>query len=97
MTEAFIFTTTIKVDSTTLVVMLVSAGLGSYIGAGIISKMDDKKVQLIMGIALFVTSVLMFLGLPWVNMLPGGGNEIGLTGTKLIIGAVGKTLYLVRL
>ena len=90
MTEAFIFTTTIKVDSTTLVVMLVSAGLGSYIGAGIISKMDDKKVQLIMGIALFVTSVLMFLGLPWVNMLPGGGNEIGLTGTKLIIGAVGN-------
>ena len=90
MTEAFIFTTTIKVDSTTLVVMLVSAGLGSYIGAGIISKMDDKKVQLIMGIALFVTSVLMFLGLPWVNMLPGGGNEIGLTGTKLIIGALGN-------
>lgn len=90
MTEAFIFTTTIKVDPTTLIVMLVAAGLGSYIGAGIISKMDERKVQLVMGIALFITAILMFLGLPWIDLMPGGGNEIGLTGTKLIIGAIGN-------
>lgn len=90
MTEAFIFTTTIKVEPITLIVMLASAGLGSYIGAGIISKMDEKKVQLIMGVALFITAILMFLGLPWINLMPGGGNEIGLTGSKLIIGAVGN-------
>lgn len=90
MTEAFIFTTTIKVDPTTLIVMLAAAGLGSYIGAGIISKMDERKVQLVMGIALFITAILMFLGLPWIDLMPGGGNEIGLTGTKLIIGAVGN-------
>ena len=90
MTEAFIFTTTIKVDPTTLVVMLAAAGLGSYVGAGIISKMDEKKVQLVMGIALFITAILMFLGLPWVDLLPGGGNEIGLSGVKLVIGAVGN-------
>ena len=90
MTEAFIFTTTIKVDPTTLVVMLAAAGLGSYVGAGIISKMDEKKVQLVMGIALFITVILMFLGLPWIDLLPGGGNEIGLSGVKLVIGAVGN-------
>ena len=90
MTEAFIFTTTIKVDPTTLVVMLAAAGLGSYVGAGIISKMDEKKVQLVMGIALFITAILMFLGLPWIDILPGGGNEIGLSGVKLVIGAVGN-------
>lgn len=90
MTEAFIFTTTIKVDPTTLIVMLAAAGLGSYIGAGIISKMDERKVKLVMGIALFITAILMFLGLPWIDLMPGGGNEIGLTGTKLIIGAVGN-------
>lgn len=90
MTEAFIFTTTIKVDPTTLVVMLTAAGLGSYVGAGIISKMDEKKVQLVMGVALFITAILMFLGLPWIDLLPGGGNEIGLSGVKLVIGAVGN-------
>ena len=90
MTEAFIFTTTIKVDPTTLVVMLAAAGLGSYVGASIISKMDEKKVQLVMGIALFITAILMFLGLPWIDLLPGGGNEIGLSGVKLVIGAVGN-------
>ena len=90
MTEAFIFTTTIKVDPITLLVMLAAAGFGSYIGAGVISRMDERKVQLVMGIALFITAILMFLGLPWIDLMPGGGNEIGLTGMKLVIGAVGN-------
>ncbi|WP_300277138.1 sulfite exporter TauE/SafE family protein [Peptacetobacter sp.] len=89
-TEALIFTTTIEVEPITLITMLAAAGIGSYIGAGIISKMDEKKVQLVMGIALFATAILMFLGLPWIDLMPGGGNEIGLTGVKLVIGIVGN-------
>ncbi len=89
-TEALIFTTTIEVEPITLITMLAAAGIGSYIGAGIISKMDEKKIQLVMGIALFATAILMFLGLPWIDLMPGGGNEIGLTGVKLVIGIVGN-------
>ena len=92
-TEALIFTTTIEVEPITLITMLAAAGVGSYIGAGIISKMDEKKVQLIMGIALLATAVLMFLGLPWVNLMPGGGDAIGLTGGKLIIGIIGNFIF----
>ena len=92
-TEALIFTTTIEVEPITLITMLAAAGVGSYIGAGIISKMDEKKVQLIMGIALLATAILMFLGLPWVNLMPGGGNAIGLTGGKLIIGIIGNFIF----
>ncbi|MED9947724.1 MAG: sulfite exporter TauE/SafE family protein [Peptacetobacter hiranonis] len=89
-TEALIFTTTIEVEPITLITMLAAAGAGSYIGAGIISKMDEKKIQLVMGIALLATAILMFLGLPWINLMPGGGNEIGLSGVKLVIGVVGN-------
>lgn len=89
-TEALIFTTTIEVEPITLITMLAAAGAGSYIGAGIISKMDEKKIQLVMGIALLATAILMFLGLPWINLMPGGGNEIGLSGVKLVIGIVGN-------
>ena len=92
-TEALIFTTTIEVEPITLITMLAAAGVGSYIGAGIISKMDEKKVQLIMGIALLATAILMFLGLPWVNLMPGGGDAIGLSGAKLIIGIVGNFIF----
>ncbi|HBG5385423.1 TPA: TSUP family transporter [Clostridioides difficile] len=89
-TEAFIFTSIIPVDGVTLVSMVVAAAVGSYIGAGIIAKMDERKIQLVMGVTLALTAILMLLGHPWINLLPGGGNELGLTGVKLVIGVIGN-------
>ena len=90
MCEAFIFTTVIKVDPVTLFAMLIAAAVGSYIGAGIISKLDEVKIQLVMGIALLVTAVLMFCSK--MGYMPGGGEEIGLTGIKLLIGILGNAV-----
>lgn len=86
--EAFIFTTVIKVDSITLISLLGAAVVGSYVGAGIISKMDERKIQIVMGFALVVTAILMLLA--QLGLMPGGGNATGLTGAKLIIGVVGN-------
>lgn len=86
--EAVIFTTVIEVESITLVSMLAAAALGSYLGAGIIAKMDEVKVQKVMGLALLVTGVLMLLG--QLKLMPGGGDAIGLSGVKLVIGVVGN-------
>ncbi len=86
--EAFIFMTAIEVESITLVSLLVSATVGAYAGAGIVSKMDEKKVQMFMAIALLVTVGFMVAG--QMGWMPGGGEAIGLTGTKLIIGIVGN-------
>lgn len=88
--EALIFTTVIEVDSLTLVALIAAAVIGSYIGAGVIAKMDEKKIQLIMGIALAVTAVLMFLSHPWIKLFPLGGDATGLTGIRLAIGVVGN-------
>lgn len=86
--EAFIFTTVIKVDSITLISLLGAAVVGSYVGAGIISKMDERKIQIVMGFALVVTAILMLLA--QLGLMPGGGNATGLTGGKLVIGVVGN-------
>ena len=59
--EAIIFTTVIEVEPLTLISMLVAAAAGSYLGAGIIAKMDEIKIQKVMGIALLLTAVLMVL------------------------------------
>lgn len=88
--EAFIFTTVIEVDSLTLIALIGAAVVGSYIGAGIIAKMDERIIQLVMGIALAITAVLMFLAHPAVNLMPGGGDATGLTGVSLAIGVVGN-------
>lgn len=90
MFEAFIFTTVIKVDPLTLFSMLIAAAVGSYIGAGIIAKMDEAKIQLIMGLALLATAVLMFCSK--MGYMPGGGEAIGLSGVKLAIGVVGNAI-----
>ncbi|MCC3869807.1 sulfite exporter TauE/SafE family protein [Terrisporobacter mayombei] len=88
MCEAVIFTTVIDVEPVTLVTMLAASAVGSWLGAGIISKLDEIKIQKIMGIALLVTGVLMTLSA--LNLMPGGGEAIGLTGIKLVIGIVGN-------
>ena len=88
MLEAVIFTTVIAVEPITLVTMLAASAIGSYLGAGIISKLDELKIQKIMGLALLVTGVLMALSA--LNLMPGGGEAIGLSGIKLVIGIVGN-------
>jgi uncharacterized membrane protein YfcA len=86
--EAFIFTTVIEVEPVTLISLIGAAVIGSYLGAGVISKMDERKIQIIMGIALAVTATLMLLA--QLGLMPGGGDSIGLTGMKLVIGIVGN-------
>lgn len=86
--QALIFITIIEVDPLTLVLMLLSAAVGAIIGAGIVSKLSEKKIRLAMGIALLITASFMLArNLEWIK---GGGDAIGLHGGKLIIAIVGN-------
>jgi uncharacterized membrane protein YfcA len=86
--EAFIFITVIKVEPLTLVLLLASATLGAYLGAGIISKFSEKRIRIVMGFALLVTAFMMFSS--QMGWMPGGGEEVGLHGGGLVIGVVGN-------
>jgi uncharacterized membrane protein YfcA len=85
-TEALIFITEVKVEPLTLFGMLTSSAVGAYFGAGIIAHFSEQRIRLVMGIALFVTAFLMVAGMQ--GWMPVGGEEIGLTGGKLIFGIV---------
>lgn len=86
--EAFIFIKVIEVEPVTLISMLAAATIGAYAGAGVVSKMDEKKVQMFMAVALLVTAGLMIAG--QMKWMPGGGEAIGLAGGKLIAAVVGN-------
>ena len=88
MLEAVIFTTVIEVEPLTLISMLVAAALGSYLGAGVIAKMDEVKIQKVMGVALLITAILMIC--KQLGLIQGGGDAIGLSGIKLIVAVVGN-------
>jgi uncharacterized membrane protein YfcA len=80
--EAFIFIAVVKVDPVTLVGMIAAAALGAWLGAGIVSRLPRRKVQIGMGTALLVMAVL-FLA-KQLDWMPPGGDELGLTGLKLV-------------
>ncbi len=87
--EAYIFITEVKVDILTLVVLIVAAVVGAYFGAGVISKMDSRTVKIVMGFALLAVAAIMLVGeLGLIANLGEGNTATGLTGGKLVIGAV---------
>ncbi|MGI6065205.1 MAG: TSUP family transporter [Bacillota bacterium] len=84
--ESLIFITIIQVDPLTLISMIVASSLGAFFGAGIVANLPEKKIQLGMGIALFVVALTMIAG--QLDLMPIGGDAIGLTGGKLIIAII---------
>ncbi len=84
--QALIFINIIEVEPITLLLMLFSATAGAILGAGIVAKMSEKKIQIIMGFALLVTAFFMLASkMQWIQ---GGGTSIGLSGYKLAIAVV---------
>ncbi len=86
--QAYIFTQIVPVDSTTLILMIVAAVLGSWLGAGVVSGWPRRKVQIGMGCALIVAASLMLMA--QLNLMPGGGTLLKLEGTRLIVGLAGN-------
>lgn len=83
--EALIFIQATKVKPLTLITLILASVIGSYIGAGIVARTDERIIQIIMGVALFISAVMLLLSV--LNVLPIGGAALGLHGTKLIIAA----------
>ena len=86
--QAFIFITIVKVDVSTLVLLIASATIGAWFGAGFISKFNRRVIQLIMGIALAFTALLMIASV--AGFVEGHGSDTGLTGSILIAGIIGN-------
>jgi uncharacterized membrane protein YfcA len=88
--EAIIFMTVIKVEIITLVTMVAASVIGAIWGAGIVARLPEKTIRLVMGIALLITAFLMICRhLGFIEAL-GTGDAIGLTGSKLILAVAGN-------
>src|SRR3954466_15201656 len=86
--QAFIYTKLVPVDPTTLILMIVAASVGSWVGVGVVVHWPRRKIQIGMGIALLGAAALMLM--TQLNVVPGGGDALGLTGARLGIGLGGN-------
>jgi len=87
-TQAFIYTRLVPVDSKTLVLMIVAACVGSWLGAGVVVHWPRRKIQIGMGLALLGAAWLMLM--QQLNLSPGGGDALSLTGARLPVGLAGN-------
>ncbi len=81
--QALIYITIVQVDFRTLLLLIASSVIGSWIGAGVVVRLPRRPIQLGMGVALAAAGVLMTMSA--AKLMPGGGEALALTGTKLIV------------
>ncbi len=86
--QAFIYTKIVPVDSRTLVLMIIAAIVGAWLGAGVVARWPRRRVQLGMGIALLAAAALMLISQLGAN--PAGGTALALTGPRLIMAVAGN-------
>lgn len=87
-TQAFIFITIVEVEPVTLLLLIVAAVLGTWLGAGVVSKWPRRNIQIGMGIALLVAAALTLQAI--FDKKAAGGTAFELTGVKLLLGIVGN-------
>lgn len=86
--EALIFIAIVNVAPLTLILLIAAAIAGAWLGAGIVAKWPRRYVQVGMGLALIAAGI--FFMMKNLNILQGGGNALGLSGTLLWIGVAGN-------
>jgi uncharacterized membrane protein YfcA len=84
--QAFIYITIVKVDVITLTTMIGASCVGAWLGAGIVSGLPRRKIQLGMGSALLALAVVV--ALTALKVIPGSGTAQMLTGSKLAFAIV---------
>lgn len=89
-TQALIYIAIIDVDMKTLVLLILAAILGTWLGAGIVASWPRRNVQIGMGLALLAAAALTLRQVLSVEVPEGTALE--LTGTKLILGFLGNFL-----
>jgi uncharacterized membrane protein YfcA len=86
--EAVIFILVVNVEMKTLVLMIAAAVAGAWIGAGVVARWPRRRIQIGMGVLLFIAAGIIVARL--TKSVPGGGDALGLDGARLAIGLAGN-------
>lgn len=84
--EALMFTSTVKVEFTTLIPFVICGVIGAVVGNRIVRRVSARAVTLGMSAGLMIAALLMLAGK--LDIIPAGGDLTGITGIKLVIACV---------
>jgi uncharacterized membrane protein YfcA len=89
--QAFIFIPMIEVEMKTLVSMIVATVLGGWLGAGVVTRLPRRGIQIGMGAALLVASAFLVGKLLYGD--PEHPGTLGLDGGLLVAACVGTFVF----
>lgn len=78
--ETILFITVIKVQPVLLACMVAAAAAGAWLGAGVVSRMPRRSIQLFMGVALLLAA--SFFAMSNLGAFPAGGTAFALAGWR---------------
>jgi len=82
--QALIYVTIVEVDFRTLVLLILAAVIGSWLGASVVAGWPRRNIQIGMGFALLVAAGLMVMSA--LGLAVPAGTALALTGPKLQLG-----------
>jgi uncharacterized membrane protein YfcA len=86
--QAFISIALVRVEMTTLVLMIAASVAGAWLGAGFVSRWPRRRIQIGMGVLLFVAAGVMIARQG--NFVTWQGDALGLAGPWLALGIAGN-------
>ena len=89
--ETVLFVTAVTVEPVLLACMVASATAGAWLGAGLVSRLPRRTIQLFMGVALLIAA--FFFVLKNLGAFPPGGTAFALAGWRFAL-AVGVSFVL---
>jgi uncharacterized membrane protein YfcA len=88
---ALAYISAISVEPKTLVLLIAAQMTGAYFGPRFVVRMPVNRIRMFMGIGLVLAAFFVVAGK--FNLMPSGGEAIGLSGGKLALGIVLMVVY----
>jgi len=98
--ETVLFITAVTVQPVLLVSMIATAAAGAWLGAGVVSRMPRRSIQLFMGVALLIAAFFFAMRnvhelsvghgdiVRFLDIFPPGGEAFGLDGWRFAVAVV---------
>jgi uncharacterized membrane protein YfcA len=98
--ETLLFVAAVTVQPALLVCMVATATAGAWLGAGVVSRMPRRSIQVFMGVALLIAAFFFAMTnihdlsirhgnfARFLDIFPPGGEAFGLTGWRFIVAVV---------
>jgi len=89
--QAFIFLVAVDVDPVLLASLVTISIVGSWLGAGVASRLPRRPIQIGIGVGLFAAASFMFM--TQMGLFPSGGTALALTPARWVIALVLNCLF----